>query len=261
MNVQRRKVLKAGLASAATCMFAPFALARETQHLNIVHNQDFAPFEYQNGQGVDGLLPDVLDVVFKGIKGVDLIHEPLPWKRAQALVSNSYADGLSAFMSQERKKYLYFNKTPLTILKPRLFFSATHPRVNELKNISSLEDLKKFDVVDLMGNHWAEQVVAPHAPVKWFPHFEQIFKVILSNRFDVHVALSHEMIDWHLDNLGYEKERLISHAVPELPKEVPIHFGLRKGLPRCQEILAQVDKQLQKSQTEIKALKNKYFTV
>ncbi|NVK19875.1 MAG: transporter substrate-binding domain-containing protein [Methylocystaceae bacterium] len=259
MNVQRRKLLKAGFASCAALMCSPLAVAKDLLNLKIVHNQEFAPFEYFDGHQAVGILPEILDFIFLNIEGVDLFHEPLPWRRAQALVLNSHADAMVAFKSNQRLKYLYFNERPLLTLKPCLCFSATHPKLDDLKKISSFDDLKNFDVVDLMGNHWAEQTVQPHAPIKWFPHFTQVLKVILSNRYDVHVALSHEMMNWHLHQLGYEKKRLISHHIAELPSEIPVYLGLRKDLANAREILSQVDAVLEGSEDQLQKIKAQYI--
>ncbi len=260
MPYTRRKVIQTGLAGAASLFCASRTFAQTRRTLNIVHHQDFAPFEYETRKKATGILPDILNLVFEEIASYDLHHESLPWKRAQTLVSNGSADGLTAYASKDRRDYMDFNETPLIHMTPSLFFSATHPRIEELKNISTLDDLKHFDVVDQIGNSWAEEIVAPHTSVKWFPHFDQVFKVLLSKRFDVHVALSYEMVKWQLKAFGYSPDALVSIKIPALIKPVPLHFGLRKTLADNKKILQNFDEKMAKVKSQIATIKAKHIT-
>ncbi|MDV7339731.1 transporter substrate-binding domain-containing protein [Terasakiella sp. A23] len=258
MAYTRRKIIQAGLAGAASLFCAPQALGAHSRTLKIVHHQDFAPFEYETDRKAIGIIPDILNLAFEGIASYDLTHESLPWKRAQTLVSNGNADGLTAYASRDRREYMNFSKTPLIHITPSLFFSASHPRIDELKSISTLNDLKQFDVVDLIGNSWAEETVAPHTPMKWFPEYDQIFKVLLSNRFDVHVALSFEMVKLQLKAFGYDSDALVSVKIPALIKPVPLYFGLRKSLPGSKNILKAFDEKLEQIKPQIKTIKAKH---
>ena len=234
----RRDFLKTAAGLACLPLFPAHA---EMRNLHLVHNIDFPPYEYgKNGQTF-GLLPEKADGISRKLKNVNIKHESMAWRRAQALVQSGRADGLTAFPSEARKKYCNFTKRPLMHVEAGIFFSSSNPRINELKKISSLSDLKNFNVVDQKGNGWAEQTIAPHTDVTWVPHFEQIFRLILSNRFDVHVAVSYETVRWNLYQLNFNENDLIGIKVPELVKPIPLHLGLRKTLTGHQKILDAFD--------------------
>jgi ABC-type amino acid transport substrate-binding protein len=257
MEFSRRSVFVFAFGLIGGLVFAPFVKA-DINELLIVHNRDWPPFEFADKGIANGINPTILDMVFQNLGKYKLRHMALPWKRAQERVANDQADGLLAFPSDQRKTYLSFSDTIVTYATPGIFFSANHPKRKQLEKLSSLHELKDFRVGDLIGNGWAEQVIAKHTDMEWLSTFEQIFKMLLSNRIDVHVASSLEMTQWNIEKFKINDDSLVSRSIPEIAKPIPLHSGLRKTMPGHKEILALFDREFAKIRHKVPSILNQF---
>ncbi len=81
---------------------------------------------------------------------------PLPWVRAQKSVENGESDALIAVTTPARLEYAMPMKDPVFSLFFTIYYSIDHPRTAEIKNIRTLEDIKKygFSTVSNRGNGW-----------------------------------------------------------------------------------------------------------
>lgn len=246
--VDRREFLAgaAALGAAAVCGQAG-AVDDRGGLLIVSYNEDYAPYSWLEAPGkggeVHGILPDVLTPMLAALPKLSVRNAAYPWRRAQAVLQSGDADAICTFASEERKGYAYFNKLPLTVLRPELFYAENNPRRAEIERTASKEELKAFALVDQQGNQWAEQNLAVYPNVQWVGGHDIIFRMVANGRADVHVSLSPIVTRWRLKKLGITSG-VLSRPAPFVAAEVPFHLGIRKTHPRAEAILAEVDKRL-----------------
>lgn len=236
MNPRRRLLLTSLLAAPA---------AHANSQLRISYNEDYAPYSYveQGGGPVLGVLPQALDMVCAQALGLRTQALALPWRRAQLVVQSGEADAICTFASDERKSYALFGQQAVVTLVPHLFFRADHPRRAELERLSDREALKAFHLADQRGNQWAETQLADFPRVAWVTGHDAIYRMVLNDRVDLHVALSPLVTKWRLRKLGLYGG-FVSVPAPYVAPAVPFHLGIRRSLPEAASWLAAIDQQL-----------------
>ena len=234
--------------SAASSGMAGAAADRARQ-LIISYNEDYAPYSFSESGRVEGILPEVLEHLLANVPDLKVSRVAYPWRRAQLVVQNEEADAICTFASEERRRYADFHFTPITVLRPALFYAETNPRRADIEKISSVEQLKKIMLIDQKGNQWAEQTLAGYTDVQWVGDHDTIFRMVLSGRADAHVSLSPIVTRWRLKKLGIT-QGVVSRPAPYVAAEVPFHLGIRKTHPRAKTILAAIDRQLARRETQ-----------
>lgn len=86
----------------------------------------------------------------------------LPWKRCQVYVSSGKFDAMITVPTKERLAYALTHKTPFYLKKMVLFTYSGHPRMEEIRKVKSLDDIREhgFSVVTYSGNGWHKKNVA-----------------------------------------------------------------------------------------------------
>ncbi len=242
MSIKRRDIIKGlGAVAAGACCDLSGAGAKAAQPLIIMHNEDFPPFEYDENGTAAGILPKKINTILARSDEYIAIHRTNPWRRAQQIIRIGRADGLSAYPSLERLEYIGFNETPLETITLGLVFAKDHPKRAEIESISSLKDLKKFRVVDVFGNGWSKQKIAPIVDIEWVQSFDQVFEMLAKRRTDVHVVVSLKTAKWQFRHLGARIKDVTFMPRPDLSPPIPIHFGLRRTLAGYETILRRFD--------------------
>lgn len=100
-----------------------------------------------------------------------------------------------------------------------------NPRLNELKEITNLEQLKGFRIAEYLGNGWAERNLKG-MQVEWLPDIEQIFSFLLLDRADLVVA-SNKTI-YTLEKKEYKDQFVI---MPHKLSSVSFHLCIGKNSP------------------------------
>jgi polar amino acid transport system substrate-binding protein len=116
------------------------------------------PFNYAdaaNATGQSGLLIEILDEVFKQIK-LPYAVQTYPWARAQAMVESGRADFLVTVPTSERLKYAAVSAQPVFLMPMQVFALRDHPRLQEIKKISSAQDILAMNLTPIsnLGNGW-----------------------------------------------------------------------------------------------------------
>lgn len=253
-KISRRDfVLKAGLLGAGF-LFATRPLLAADQTLHIVHNRAWPPFEHGDGDHVKGVTKDLGDLIFKQIEGYRLRHSGLPWERAQALVAEGKADGMIAFPSYKRQKYLLFNKLTLFHVRPGMILRKDHPRRKELEAAKNLDDLKSFTLTDQLGNGWGGQLLEGQSNVLWVQTFNQIYEMLTRRRADLHISPSIATLEWITQHQIGLQDDLVIVEFNMAEKRVPIHFGLRQTLPNARHLINRIDEIFPSVQQQISGI-------
>jgi polar amino acid transport system substrate-binding protein len=249
VDKQRRSTLLAGVGlwlGAYSMSSLGDDSAERANRLIIAYNDDYAPYSYVENGVVKGILPDVLNALLASMPDMKVLGVGLPWRRVQAEVRNGIADAMCTFASEERQQFTFFHKVPVVTLQPHLFFAVDSPQRKAIESVTRREQLMALRVVDLKGNNWAEQNLKDFPNITFNPDHDAVFRLIMSDRGDVHVSLSPIVTQWRIKKLGLPQDRILSKPAPFVASEVPFHLLIRKTHPRAGDIFKYLDNALRK---------------
>jgi polar amino acid transport system substrate-binding protein len=209
---------------------------------------------------VTGILPDVLGLLLTGVADLAVKNVGLPWLRVQQEVQRGISDAFCTFASLERQQYAAFHVIPVVTLKPHLFFAANNPIRKDIEKVASREELKALRLVDQRGNQWAEENLKDFPHVEFVPKHDNVFRMIMIGRGDVHVSLSPIVTLWRMKKLGLTNTQIVSIPAPYMSAQVPFHLLIGKHYPRAAEVLKHVDEVLARPGTtrQIEAISARY---
>jgi polar amino acid transport system substrate-binding protein len=156
----QRPVLRAVhccLASFIVLAVTQVAGAQEKRKFTIAYASEWAPYSYGLGGEVDGLLPRLMDKIFAGIDEFEVVHNGLPWERAQQVFFGGRVDGMVATATQKRLSHASRSQEAALEIP----FHPIVRRDSSLKQLllddRSLSGLRKQQYCDVLGNGWAEE--------------------------------------------------------------------------------------------------------
>ena len=173
-------------------LFFTFALmvhsvnAGETKAFHWVDDEDYPPIIYRGKDGKPaGIFYQIMTEAFHRLD-IPLKAEVYPWARAQKIVAEGKADGMITVLTEPRKKFLV-GSDPILLVSEHIFASRNNPRIKEIMSIRSLEEIKAYRIVELIGSGWTEEKLKG-AKITWVPQEENAFKMLISNRADIYIT-------------------------------------------------------------------------
>lgn len=126
--------------------------------------EEWHPFRYTEPaeKTSTGIFPDMLKLIFEQELDLQVTYKLRPWKRAQREVKMGSADFLLTIPTKERREYSVVTDYPLFQLYFNLFVYSNHPKLEKIKKIKSIDDIKALDLllVSTSGNGWYKSNVA-----------------------------------------------------------------------------------------------------
>ncbi|MCP4673083.1 MAG: transporter substrate-binding domain-containing protein [Desulfobacula sp.] len=170
-----------------------------------------------------GILIDIVTDVIQNQMGIQVSHEGYPWARAQLLVKNNEADAFVTVPTPERRKYTKISSEPIFSLAITSFTSKKNKDINDLKNVKTFSDLKKFTLINYIGNGWAKKNLAD-LNVYWVPSLDKTLELLAYNRYQVYVGSS-KTVHYNLKRLGFQDKVL---EIPNVIDSVSLHLCIGK---------------------------------
>ena len=153
--------------------------------LTIAYYDTYFPFSYRADDGtMQGLLIDLMNEALQVRMGVPVRHEGYPWKRAQQRVKDGLADAFVTGATEERRTYTAISTEPVFVDEDVLYTWRGHPRMAELRSVTSVRDLSSFKIVTYLGNGWAEQNLEG-MDVRWLARQRTVLEMLSKRRGDV----------------------------------------------------------------------------
>jgi len=146
-------------------------------------DQDYAPYIYVNAKGqAEGIFYDVMVAVFTKMNK-SFEYELYPWKRAQTIVASGQADGMITIPTKERLEFLVASE-PIFESIMKVHYNKKNNKSSQIAGIRSVTELKKYAVVDYIGDGWAESHLADHNVI-WAPNYTSAILMVAVNRGDI----------------------------------------------------------------------------
>lgn len=180
----------------------------------------------------------MLDTLFVDKLGWRVRYILRPWKRAQNEVKMGNADGFISIITEERLQYAAPIPTTFCCFPLHLFTWKNHPQLEQMKNISSIDDLvaMNLQLVSNIGNGWYKDNIEKNG-VKtiWLPTDAQALQFVSLQRGDGLIDLPSSMENLAA-NFGIE-DRIVDTGVSF--GQVDIHLLIGTSSPfagRIEEI-------------------------
>ena len=148
-------------------------------------DEDYKPLIYRDERGkARGLFYDVMSEAFKRMN-TPLQNRLYPWSRTQKLVESGKGDGMITLYTPRRQK-IFQATAPIVVLHEYVFTSKNNPKLDEILNVRSISDLKKFIIVDTESSGWSKENLKG-MKVIWVPTAKSALNMVASGRADVYL--------------------------------------------------------------------------
>jgi len=190
---------------------------------------EFWPFFATRDAHVEGFFHDIVTEALDRM-GIRATWAPFPWPRCQERVETGTADGMITSPTPERLTYSSTHKDPFYEKKLKVFTFAGHPRLQQIKAIRSLDDIRRggFVVVTYSGNGWNDKNIRSRG-IKTYetPKLINVWRMLANHRGDI-------VIEWPggawPDIIETGMEKLIVQTDVTL-ETMPFHLLIRNGSP------------------------------
>ena len=174
----------------ALCLGAPAlagtAPAREPLRMAYL---EFKPFHWRDGHGrMQGFFCEIVTEAVERRMGIPVHWVSMPWARCQASVREGKADAMLTVPTPERAEYAQASPEPFYLKQETVFTYAGHPRLEEIRGLARLEDLRAagFTVATYNENGWSKAHVEPLGiPVRTANSLESVWRMLALKRADL----------------------------------------------------------------------------
>ena len=221
------------------------AFAAERPVITWVYMADAEPMNWQENGVAKGIEVEIVQQICDNL-GITVKHEFYPWLRAQEMVKSGDADGMMTTPTLTRFEYAVFGKEMTVPEYWNLFIKKGNANIAEqIPALKSVEDLKRFRLLDFLGNGWTEAYMKEGYTINRVPRIEQIPAMLAAGREDLSI-MSSTWINWWAEKKG------ISDQIEEHEIDWPMtrfHFVLmlsRKSPWVEQGLIRAMDEELKK---------------
>lgn len=229
-------------------------LSNAAEPMKLVYYDSYQPRSWNDNGVMKGMLIDIINEAITNRMNIPVTHEGYPWKRAQARVKRGKADAFVTVPSAERGQYTVFSNEPVIEFTLNILTRKNHPRLNTLKQVTTVSELQNYTLVDYLGNGWAKENLQ-EMKVHWLPDADKIFSFLHAGRADCIISSKRSIYD--MKRLGYADDLII---LPNKLRTVSFHLCIRKTSEYC-HILREFDQIMteMKADGTIKKLEESYY--
>jgi len=166
-------------------LFSQVATAQE-KTFRWFDDEDYKPYIYKDEQGKpQGIFKELMEEIFKRLN-VPLHCELYPWKRTQVFVKSGLADGMVTVATKKRLETMV-HTDPLVSSGEKIFARKDNPKIEQIKQIKTIEQMRDFRVVEVIGAGWSEEKFKDLPHVYWAPKLSSALYMLANGRADIYV--------------------------------------------------------------------------
>lgn len=157
--------------------------------IKIVYYENFQPYSWNENGNSKGILIDVLTEAIQNRLGIQIIHESLPWERAQKMVMDGNADAFSTVPTPWRLGFTKASQETVVHVTFSKFVWKGNPRNKTLRDVRRACELKDYSMGGYLGSGWSKKNLA-NMNVQWVPHMQNALQMLAAKRFDVFIDVT-----------------------------------------------------------------------
>lgn len=191
----------------------------------------FPPFTVLDAEGrITGVYVDALASIGRDL-GWSFPFSAVPWARAQDMVRTGQADGFITVPTATRQEYALFARQPLLDgLGIVIVHAASSPRRAEIESIATVDDLRRFALVDYIGNGWGNNIWQSWPSVERVRDLRTLVRMIATGRADLAVQ-PRAVVETVARQVGHGSDILYLPAKFTDSGSSAVHFALRRSFP------------------------------
>ena len=152
----------------------------------IAYANAWAPMSEGDGETVTGILPSLMERLIVEEMGRPVVHQGMPWGRAQSAVRSGSVDAFVTTPTPARLDYAVSSGNIVYPLRFRAFSLKNSPQSKALQAGAHVDELGPVRICDVLGNGWAEQFYQRlERPVFWAPEIEHCLRMLAMGRTDL----------------------------------------------------------------------------
>jgi len=184
---------------------------------------EYPPYCWQDSEGqAKGIYIDIIEEVIHDRMEIPVVYHEYSWDVAQQLVKDGMADAFITVPTPERRLYTDISNEPLLSDVSVIFTQRNNEKLNEIKKITSISELKNFQLLDYTGSGWAKENLTD-CKIEWLPDMKEVLLELASGKGDIFVQTS-LLTKYNIKALNLEDE------IIEIPTPLDqIHFNLCIG--------------------------------
>jgi len=242
--MDRRTFIELGLGLGALGTTSAWATQARTP-LRLVYFDAAEPISWRDDKGVmQGLLVDTLDEALKKRMKIELSHDGYPWARAQLMVKQGSADAFCTIPTPERLTYAVASTEPVATIPLVMYAKVDGKRLEELKKVRTVEDLRSFSHVSYIGAGWAKKNLVG-VDVDYVPKIEDCLRILARGEADLYID-NRASTQKYLRALGLQKQIV---ELPHVLENTYYHLCIGKESPYV-DILPAFDKVMAKLKSD-----------
>jgi len=194
--------------------------------MKFVYSFDIPPISWKENNRMYGILIDIADEAVRKRMEIAISHEGYPWKRAQYLVKNGKADALITNGPLRKEWAEHSSETPF-VYEQKLYAKNGNPRLDQLKKVKTLEELRPFTLMVHRGSGWDKKnLIDNNFKVYEADDQETRFRMLVRDRADATIIDIH-VARYIIKRLGLQNQIVELNTM----ENVPFHLVVGKGSP------------------------------
>ncbi len=151
---------------------------------------NYPPYCWVDAEGhAQGIYIDIINAVVHTRMGIPVVYHEYSWDVAQQLVKDGKADAFITVPTPERREYTEISTEPLISDVSVIFTQKDNNKLEEIKKITSISELKDSKLLDYTGSGWAKEHLAGF-DIEWLPGIKQVLIELASGKGDIFVQTS-----------------------------------------------------------------------
>jgi polar amino acid transport system substrate-binding protein len=237
-----------------------WAAKAEPEPITIVYGDSYKPFAWGSGLDARGIQRDFVQRVLVERMGLRVVHEVLPWRRAQNYVRDGERDGFFTVPTEERAQYTSATAASFYETHFVMHTAKRNPQVMALRRVRTLQDLEglpELRHIHMLGSGWHETALKFMPNVTQAVDAARIPSMLVRMRADLYIEQL-EMFRFQAQEVGLLEEIV---SFPDLPlRKVGWHLFFGKKSKHL-HLLPRIDDELRQMQAsgELQRLKVELF--
>ncbi len=212
------------------------AYAQDT--IRISYNSDWPPYSFGVGENVQGVLPDLMKILFEDHLGVKVIHGGFPWKRAQEVVRTGVFDAMVTYPSAKRLEYAHSSENVVYHLRQRPIVKKGSKAESKLTANPAVGELGNHKVCVMIGDGWSHSFYQKHnISFRTAKDTQGCLRLVANGRLDVFLHM--EAAANHNMRLSETTDKL-TH-LPVVLGDLPFTLLVSKKTPDAQKLIRRFD--------------------
>lgn len=229
LNVQKSRLFGLIAVGLPLLLYPSVLSAKEDKKFTIAYASEWSPYSYGLGSDVDGILPRLMERVFAEMDGFDVIHNGLPWERAQKVFFAGRVDGMVTTATQKRMQYAKKSSEAALEIPFHPIIRRNSDLKDKILQDKSLGELRGYRYCDVLGNGWADEFYKKrNIEFSVAPTIDNCLNQLKLNRVDI-VIHAKPVLEIFKSKLGLDEDLEIVDLKydesPQFPLLVSNNYG------------------------------------